>query len=296
MSHGHPAMGLCRFIQVGRERIHVLEAGTGPAVVLVHGGQAWGYAWRHQLTPLAAAGFRAMAPDLPGSGYSDLPADYDYSVRGLSNFLGTLLDALGFSQAAFVANSAGGLPVLDFAIRHPERVTALVLASSCGVSHREPLLWNLVRWPGLGEGMRLFLSPRLVADNLGQMVYDKTLITDEVVSAYYEPLCRPGAWRAMLRLERSWRPGWVEANLERIAAPTLIIWGNNDPYHPLTMAQEFGRRLPEAQVITLPACGHLPQEEHPEEFSRLGVEFLGRYRLPHLTGRRRESGLPALAI
>jgi len=253
------------------------EAGGGPAVVLVHGGQGWAYTWRHQLEPLAGAGYRVIAPDLPGSGYSDLLRDYDYSIEGLSAFLGDLLDALEIEQAAFVASSAGGLPVLDFAIRQPERVTALVLASTCGVPHREPFLWRLVRWPLVGEAMRLFLTPGLVRSNLREMVYDETLITDEVVAAYYEPLRRPGAWRANLKLERNWRPAWVEANLERIGAPTLVVWGQDDPWHPLSMAREFGRRIAGARVEILPECGHLPHEERPDDFNRLVLGFLAQH-------------------
>lgn len=256
--------------------IHLIEAGSGPAVVLIHGGQGWAYTWRYQIEPLAVADYRAIAPDLPGSGYSNLTG-HEASIEGLSGFLGDLLDALEIEQATFVASSAGGPPVLDFAIRHPERVAALVLASACGVPHREPLLWKLVRWPLLGEVMRLFLTPGRVRSNLRDMVYDETVITDQVVSAYYEPLHRPGAWAAQLRLERSWQPAWVEANIEQIKAPTLVMWGENDPYHPLTMAHEFGRRITGAEVIVLPACGHLPHEERPADFNRLALEFLRRH-------------------
>jgi len=277
LSHDHSHIGPCRMAEVNGLTIHLAEAGDGPAVVLVHGGQGWAYTWRHQLEPLADAGYRVIAPDLPGSGYSDLPRDYDYSIEGLSGFLGYLLDCLEIEQAAFVASSAGGLPVLDFAIRRPERVTTLVLASTCGVPHREPFLWRLVRWPLVGEAMRFFLTTGLVRSNLREMVYDGTLITDEVVAAYYEPLHRPGAWAAQLRLERSWRPTWVEANLERIAAPTLVVWGQDDPWHPLSMAHEFGQRITGAQVVILPECGHLPHEERPADFNRLVLEFLAHH-------------------
>lgn len=266
-------------MKVSNLSVHLLakypkgEAGRGPAVVLVHGGQAWAYTWRHQLRPLAGAGYRAIAPDLPGSGYSDLTG-CQISIDGLSGFLGDLLDALEIEQAAFVASSAGGLPVLDFAIRRPERVTALVLASTCGVPHTEPLLWRLARWPLMGELMGLFVTPGMVRSNLHQAVHDDSLITDDVVSAYHGPLRRPGAWRANLKLERNWRPAWVEANLERVTAPTLVVWGQDDPWHPLSMAREFGRRITGAQAVVLPECSHLPHEERPADFNRLTLEFL----------------------
>ncbi len=276
MTHKHANVGPCRFVTTGRQTIHLFEAGSGPAVVLVHGSQAWAYAWRHQLGPLAAAGYRAIAPDLPGSGYSSLDDGGDYSVEGLSGFLGDLLDALQLERAVFVASSAGGLPVLDFAIRHPARVTALVLSSSCGVPHREPLLWRLLRWPGVGEAMGLFVSFSMTRDTLRGMMFNKSLVTDECVSAYLDPLRRPGAWRAVLKLERAWRPAWVEANLERVASPALIVWGRDDPVHPMAMAHELGHRIGSAQVKLLPACGHLPHEERPDDFNRLVIPFLAR--------------------
>lgn len=279
MLHKHADIGTCRFVTFNGLTFHLVarypndEVACGPAIIFVHGGQAWAYTWRHQIKFFADSGYRVVAPDLPGSGYSDLTG-FDLSIEGLSRFLGDLLNALELEQAAFVASSAGGLPVLDFAIRHPKRVAALVLVSACGVPHSEPLLWKLVRWPLIGEAMRLFLTPGLVQSNLRDMVHDQTLITDEIVSAYYEPLHRSGAWSAQLRLERTWRPGRVEANIEQICAPALVVWGENDPYHPQSMAYEFGCRISGAQVEILPQCGHLPHEERPEEFNRLVQAFL----------------------
>jgi 4,5:9,10-diseco-3-hydroxy-5,9,17-trioxoandrosta-1(10),2-diene-4-oate hydrolase len=272
----HAHVTPCRFVTVDRLQIHLLEIGRGPAVLLVHGGQAWAYTWRHQFKALANAGYRVIAPDLPGSGYSSL-SGHEASIEGLSTFLEGLLNALEVERTALIANSAGGLPVLDFAIRHPERVTALVLASTCGVPHQEPLLWRLLRWPLLGEAMGLLVTPWMVRANLRQMVYDETLITDDIVSAYHKPLRRPGAWRANLKLERNWRPAWVEANLEQITAPTLVVWGRDDPWHPLSMAYEFGQRIGSAQVEILPHCGHLPHEEQPDEFNQLAMAFLAHH-------------------
>ena len=274
----HRPIATCRRIEVDGLYIHLTETGGGSyPIVLVHGGQAWAFTWRHQLEPLAAAGYRAIAPDLPGSGHSDLPRDYDYSIEELSRFLSSLLDALQIGRAAFIANSAGGPPVLDFALRHPKRVAALILVSTCGVPHSKPFLWKLVRLPLVGEATKYFLTPSLVRDNLRQMVHDKTLITDDVVTAYFEPLHRRDACQAQLKLERRWQPGWVEANLEWITAPTLAVWGKYDPVHPLKMAREFGQRIYGAQVEILSDCGHLPHEEQAEKFNPLVVNFLQRH-------------------
>ena len=274
MSHNHPVCSPCRFLEVDARMVHILDSGQGKPVVLVHGSQAWGYTWRHQLPVLSGAGYRALAPDLPGSGYSDLSLAADLSVAGLSAFLERLLDNLEIQEAVFVASSAGGLPVLDLAIRHPERVLALVLASTCGVSHREPPLWRLSRWPLVGEAMGLFVGRPVVRRTLREMVYDPDLVTGDVVDAFLDPLRRPGAWPAILKLERGWDPTWVERHLERITAPTLLLWGQNDPYHALSMAHEFAARLSNSRLEMFPCCGHLPHEERVEDFSRVLIEFL----------------------
>ena len=266
--------GPCGFVKVGGVDVHLVDVGDGPAVVLVHGGQAWAYAWRNQVQPLLRAGYRVVVPDLPGSGYSGVDAT-DLSISSLSRCLADLLNALGIERAAFVASSEGGLPVLDLAIRQPERVRALVLASTCGVPHALPPLWRLViRPPLLGEIAGLLLGPRLVRENLEQAFHSSALVTAEMVDAYLKPLRRPGVWAAQLRMERCSRPAFVEANLERISAPAIVVWGENDRWHPVAMAREFGRQLSAARVEVLTACGHLPHEERPDDFNRLLLNFL----------------------
>ncbi len=132
--HDHAAIGPCRQIIVKGQQIHLVETEGNLPVVCIHGSQAWGYTWRYQVNALKAARYRVILPDLPGCGYSDTDIEAA-STEALSAFLGNLLDTLGIRRAFFVASSAGGLPTLDFAIRCPERVIGLILASTCGVSH-----------------------------------------------------------------------------------------------------------------------------------------------------------------
>ena len=267
----------CKIERIAGRSIHWIEVGSGPTIVLVHGGQAWAYAWRYQIEPLAAAGYRVIAPDLPGSGYSDVSSSADYSISALSRSLGDLLDKLKIQQAVFAASSEGGLPVLDLAIRCPERVAMLVLASSCGVPHDLPVLWRLIKWPFLGELMGLFVNETLVRSKLREAFQDKSCVTDELVSAYLDPLRRKGAWKANVKHERNWNPSFVEEQIHCIRCPTLVIWGEDDLWHPVRMAHEFGQRIQGSQVEILPACGHLPHEERPENFNELIHAFLSTH-------------------
>ena len=245
--------------------------------MLVHGGQAWAYTWRNQVEPLAEAGYHVIVPDLPGCGYSEASNAADYSISALACFFGDFLDELKIQKAVFICNSTGGLPVLDFATRFPERVAALVLASGSGVPHDLPTLWKLVRWPKTVEPVGLSLNEGVVRSNLQEALYDESILTDEMVSAYLEPLRREETWNAIGNLEQSWNPSFVEGQIQCIRCPTLVIWGGNDPWHPVRLAYEFGRLIPGSQVEILPACGHLPQEERPEKFNRLVLTFLSNY-------------------
>ncbi len=255
---------------------HVVHQSAGRPIVLVHGSQGWAYTWRHQIGPFAAAGYRVVAPDLPGCGYSSLDVP-DPSIPGLSRFLVALLDALEVERASFVASSSGGLPVLDLAIRHPERVDRLVLDSTCGVPHRLPWLWRQITRPVVGEAAGLLLSRRRIRSTLRDAVRDRSRITDEVVEQYYRPLHRRGAWAVQLRLERASRPEWVEEHLGDISAPALLIWGADDPWHPMGMVEEFRRRLQRTQLRVMPDCGHMPHEEWPDTFNAAVLRFLDEH-------------------
>ena len=117
--------------------------------------------------------------------------------------------------------------------------------------------------------MGLFLSRGRVRANLRRAVFDPALVTARDVDAYLAPLRRPGAWRANLEAERRTDGSRVESNLGRLTPGALVVWGREDPWHPVAMAGQFALRLPRARVEVLPRCGHLPQDEWPDRFNRL---------------------------
>lgn len=261
-------------LEVEGVTIHLISEGKGPLVLFVHGSQAWSYAWRYQIKPFAEAMYRVVALDLPGNGYSAAPSYHGYSVVGNSRLIGQVLDGLQAQQVILVASSAGGLPVLDFTIRHPERVCALILSSACGMPHSLPGLWNLIRLTLVGEASRLFLSPSLIRKNLVEAFADPRKVTREDVEAYLRPLLRPGSWGANLRTERSTDPTFVEQNLNSIRCPVLIVWGKEDAWHPVAMSETFHQQLPQAEVEIFSNCGHLPHEEQPACFNQSALKFL----------------------
>ncbi len=274
--NSHPNLGACHMLEVEGVPIHLISEGKGPLILFVHGSQAWSYSWRYQIEAFAAAGYQAVAVNLPGNGYSAAPAHYDYSVSGNARLIGAVLDCLNAPQAILAASSAGGLPVLDFTIHHPERVTALVLSSTCGVPHQLPFLWNLIRLPVIGELARFFLNSEMIRKNLEEAYADARKVTEADVQAYTQPLLRPGSWAANLRTERSTAPEFVEQHLADIHCPVLIVWGKEDAWHPLAMTEAFHQKLPQAKIEVLPNCGHLPHEELPDCFNQHALTFLSQ--------------------
>jgi epoxide hydrolase 4 len=117
-----------RWVDVGGLRLHCVEAGTGPLVVLLHGFPEFWYAWRHQLPALADAGYRVVAPDLPGYNTSDKPPRVrDYRPRLLAQAVADLIVALGAGSATVAGHDWGGGLAWLLAMHHPERVERLAL-------------------------------------------------------------------------------------------------------------------------------------------------------------------------
>ena len=128
-----------------------MEAGEGPAVLLLHGLGSSLDTWRRNVQPLADAGYRVLAPDLPGHGDSDKPVSLDYDPLAAVDFTSRLLDALGVQKASLVGNSAGGLVVTMFALEHPERTGRLALVAPGGLGRQISWFLRLMSVPAIGE-------------------------------------------------------------------------------------------------------------------------------------------------
>lgn len=114
----------------------------------------------------------------------------------------------------------------------------------------------------------------MIRKNLVEVFSDPRKVTGEDVKAYLRPLLRPGSWMANLRTERSTDPTFVEQNLKSIRCPVLIVWGKEDAWHPVAIAETFHQQLPQAEVEIFSNCGHLPHEEQPACFNQSALKFL----------------------
>ena len=163
-----PAMPPVRMVKANGINLAMHEAGSGPAVILLHGFPGLAYTWRHQMPALAAAGYRVIAPDLRGYGRSDAPeAVEDYDIAHLTGDLLGLLDALGVDKAVFMGHDWGGLLAWQMPLLHQARVAGVISVTTPFIPHW--MLWlhpDLVR-AALPEGRTFVADPHV--DPIAQM-------------------------------------------------------------------------------------------------------------------------------
>ena len=268
-----------RFIEVDGLRIHYQEAGRtdAPVVILIHGFASSNLVWSKVLLELAEAGFRVVAPDLLGYGYSGKPKELDYTITRQSQMVVGLMRQLEIDSAVLIGSSYGGAVAATVALDHPELVKKLVLVGA--VTNNRPTRYMLMRLfgsPIIGD----ILSPLLVGSRRllrrrMKRVYDRhSWVMDEKrVDARHIPLRTRGAHRAIIRTVRRWDAERVSRDAHTMTRPTLIVWGENDREVSIEDGRRIHEQIPNSRLFVFRECGHLPHEEYPEEFIKLVSEF-----------------------
>lgn len=270
-----------RYVTVGGYPLHILEEGEGPPVLLLHGFAGSAEDWRPTGAILARAGYRAVAVDGLGFGRSAKPGDAPYSLALSADLYAGVLDALGVERAAVVAHSMGAKYALALALLHPTRVTGLALAAADGFSAASPLT-RAGGWPLLG-GALLWLSarPAVTRAMLGASFHAPDRhISEELLARARAALLGPDNRRALTALSRRYDATdlgltGLRARLGELAAPTLLIWGEQDRVFPVAPnGRAAAAAIPGARLVTIPRCGHFPQVEAARAFTGVLLGFL----------------------
>jgi len=268
-------------------RIHVVETGDGPPLVLLHGAGAPGLFFLPLLERLERV--RAIAVDRPGRGLSD-PVDFPLHGyrQAVVAWVDGLLDALGLDAAGLLGHSGGGLWALWYALARPDRVRRLVLLGAAPAlpGTTMPLPFRVLVMPGIGRLLQRIPSTptsvmqfaRLVAGE-GETIVDHPELVDLLVAGDNDPVAAVadrGEVRAIAAPHR-WRPGArVSADeLRQLAVVTLLLWGDHDPFGDAAVARATARAIPDARLELLPA-GHGPWLGHPDRVAELVSEFVRR--------------------
>lgn len=267
------------FTRVGGVRIHYQDAGdeNAPAVVLIHGFISSTLIWSDVFLPLAAAGFRVIALDLPGYGYSDKPADGRYTIDSQAYAVVSLMNRLEIDEATIVGASYGAAVAATIALDYPERVSRLVLVGA--VTNDEPMkkfLPRIGRLPLVGDvATPLFLGSRWVLRERMKSMYRRSgrMLDQRKFAARHHLLATANTHRAMLRTLRRWNASRIANEAHLIRRPTLILWGEVDEQIPLSDGVYLHEEIPGARLIVFRNCGHLPPVECPEKFVEIVVDF-----------------------
>ena len=264
-----------RTLDAGGVATRVLEAGSGPALVFVHGTGGHLEAYARNVRELAAD-FRVIAYDMAGHGRSGKP-DRPYTIDYLSEHLVAVLDALGIECAHLSGESLGGWVAAWTAAHAPERVERLIL-NTPGNIRNKPETMAMVRESSLKAAREPTTAN--VRARVEWLFHEKAFVTDELVAVRQEIYSQPGFERAMghivavqdpeIRAPFVWGPSWCG----RIAAPTLLLWTDNDPTGGLDEADLLLQWIPGSRLEVIEGAGHWPQWERPEAFAAIHRDFL----------------------
>lgn len=293
-----------RFVTAGDVQMFVQEAGplNGPVVVLMHGTGAWSETWRATLDALGAAGWRAIAIDLPPFGYSERPREGRYAKAEQGTRIVGLLDTLDAPSAILVGHSFGGGPTVEAALQAPARVRGLVLVDAAlGVvddaargiraddasAAQPPALVRTALDLGLVRTslVATFLTnPWFTRQLLRGFVADPAAATDARVAIYQRPLTVWGTTAAVA----TWLPQLVAppapsrsesaAAYRELTMPVVAIWGDRDTVTPLAQGEQLVSLVPHGRLEVIAGVGHIPQIESPDEFNARLVRVLAPLR------------------
>jgi len=264
----------------GGYHVHYRDDGDPslPLLVLLHGFGDSFMTWDGWVRELKSR-FRIISLDFPGHGLTRAPQGSRLNAEGLADFVDAFAAQLTLPRFAVAGNSMGGGAAWQLAVRHPQRVDALVLVDAAGFANDKPpsdvpLAFKILRYP-IGRAVLSRIDNRPLIDNgLKTDVFDKSLITPALVDRFAEFQRAPGH-RAILMSIDMGAPARPTAELvSTIKVPTLILWGENDPLIEPAAANKFAAAIPGAKLITYAKVGHLPQIEIPQRSAADAADFL----------------------
>ena len=251
-------------IEVDGLRIHYQDSGPpdAPALLLLHGFGSSLQTW-NDWAPELATQYRVIRLDLPGFGLTGASPHRDYTEARDIATLTHFADRLGVARFGVIGHSLGGKIAWSLAGAVPERITALVLMAPDGFA--PPDQWNSKPYevPAIMGLMKYSLPQPLMGHFLSAAFSDPQWLTAPRVARYHDMLRAPGVRQAIL--DRAHQTLYTNPipQLQKIKAPTLLLWGENDRMIPSSNADRYAQVLTQSQTVVLPQLGHVVQEEQP---------------------------------
>ena len=272
---------------VNEVRLHWVQAGEGPLMVLLHGFPEFWYGWRKQIPALAAAGYRVVAPDLRGYNRSDKPAGIrPYRVQSLVDDVAALIRHLGAERAHVVAHDWGGIVAWWLAMVHPERIDRLAILNAphprafSREIRRNPrqmmASWyaGFFQLPALPEAALRARDYRMLRGIFRAESVRPGAFSGEDIRRYRNAAAQPGALTAMLNYYRA-AVRYPPPPTRTIPHPTLLIWGVRDQALTLELTEGLEPWVPNLRIERIPEASHWVASEYPDRVNALLTGFFG---------------------
>ena len=269
-------------LELHGHRVSYRRAGSGPALLLLHGITDSSATWEG-VAPALADHFTLIAPDLLGHGESATPRG-DYSLGAHASGVRDVLTALGIERVTVVGHSLGGGIAMQFAYQFPERTERLVLVSSGGLGREVHLLLRAAALPGADYVLPALTSTGLmsvgrVAGGLLKRIRLAPGEDMQVLAQGFASLDNAGSRQAFLHTVRA----VIEPSGQRVSAqdrlslagllPSLIVWGERDSIIPVEHGADAHEAMPGSRFEVFPDAGHMPHDADPERFAELLIDF-----------------------
>lgn len=266
------------WVDAGGLRTRSLQAGPadGEPVIFLHGTSGHLEAFIRNVPAFVSAGYRVHAIDMAGHGYTDSPG-VDYEIPVYLKHLTDYMDAVGIGAAHMVGESLGGWVSARLAIEHPERVLTLQLVAAGGTKAN----------PQIMEKIKNSTAKAVLEDDIAftrarleLLMHDPVNVSDELVETrhaiYHQPAFQKALPHllAMQTMEIRQRNLLTNDQMNGITAPTLVVWGRENPFGDVPEATNMHEAIPGSRLELFEKCGHWPQHEHAERFNALSLEFI----------------------
>ena len=280
-------------VTVEGRRTVVATAGrsSDPALILIHGFGGSTFGWRHVMEPLAASGWYVIALDLPGFGLAEKGWGQPYEHESQAGFVLSVMDQMNIQDAVIAGHSMGGNVVSWVAALAPERVRGLALIDAAIVSPaltRNTAAATALSLPPLRRAARILIRSAFTEATFGELLSSafavKSAATAETIRGYAAASRLPEWDAALLGIIRDAGANSLPSSIGEIVdgagapIPTLILWGADDSWVPLSAGESLRDALPAATYVVLPGLGHVPFEEDPEGFTQAMQEWLAALR------------------
>ncbi|MCB9226724.1 MAG: alpha/beta hydrolase [Chitinophagales bacterium] len=256
------------FIKLNGLDVHYKKKGNGFSILLIHGTSSSLHTWE-QWEQYLSKNYTTYSIDMQGGGLTSPALNNEYSIQAYLDLLDAFVEELNIDSFYLVGNSLGGHTAWAYAAnaKYADRVKKLVLVDPSGFfdkNREKPLVFKLAKYNFLLNNAEYINTNSFVKRSLKEVFYNDDLITPQIVKRYTDLGRRPGNRQAFFYKVQQMEAG-KESDLHKIKCPTLIQWGREDAWIPLSLSDIFVANIPNNKLIIYENCGHIPMEEIPEK-------------------------------